>query len=1111
MTDITEQASYDATVYQIATTDAVLGGPGGIANKAAQALANRTKYLKGVYDTLIATTLPLYAKLVSPTFTGTPKAPTAPLDTNTTQLATTEFVLNQASDGNPLVNGAVKPGTSERYSRADHVHPIDTTRAPLADAALTGAPTSTTPPLGDTSKRITTMEALAAALVAFGTPTSDQFDSTIGRFLKVGDFGIGRTDLTDLGLDLNTLTATGFYLAGATATNKPAGVGTAFMIVMSNAQNWTEQLLFPQATTRGFRRYQNGLGVWSDWVEDWNGGNLVKTASANDTTAGSITKVGDFGLGVTPTVGGNALADGTDLNSVVVSGMYAQSQNVKATAALNYPVTKAGTLLVQRGGTQIVTQTYQEYDTGRQWSRGIYNGTPSSWAMSWDTGTLEKTTSTTDTVVGRMMKVGDYGIGLDGGVKTVINSDAEWSKPSGWTGFIDVAASKLKGATVPTAAGFTSSYGMWQIVGRRDTLGGYTGLFVDYGSGRTWIGYANANNIAPTFLEVFNKANVSAFMQTLLDDSSQAEAQATLGISAMINGITYKNVAGGANVAMTTTECNVGIIVLSGAITANISVSVPAAQGMWNVLNRTTGNFTVTFKTAASGSVGQVVPQGKQSQLFSDGTQIYFGQTAFADAYFKGEVVGDNMNNFRIIGGNYGSFWRNDGGTLYLMMTNSGDQYGNYNALRPFSVNVSTGRVNISNGLGITTLPDGTNSGDAASTAFVQNALAVYGLSAKSNTVTDLNALRGTQFFGFAATATGAVPGSNYDAVGYQIEASGQRTQWAVLAGGLVYVRTDDSTDASGFADWVPQATQDYVGQTLAASGVGTVTGPVSLDLNTATSGGFYRTTSATANSPISSNLSVMVAPYNDGGCLQIASQLGGANRLFWRSQAGGNWTGWAELSSAGKKFAKFTSTGTWTCPEGVTTIWVSGCAGGGGGGGGAGLAQPGAGGGGGGGAGQFVIMEPITVVPGTVYTITIGGGGAAGATAASGTAGKNGSTGGVTRFGGLLTLTGGQLGAGGDINSGAGGFGSTNGGGGSDGGDARGQLSGGDGGSGGSGPYGTAGGGGRAGSGGGAVGRTGLGYGCGGGGGGGGYGTAGTATGGAASAGLPGFLYLEY
>ncbi|WP_240512421.1 phage tail protein [Enterobacter hormaechei] len=57
------------------------------------------------------------------------------------------------------------------------------------------------------------------------------------------------------------------------------------------------------------------------------------------------------------------------------------------------------------------------------------------------------------------------------------------------------------------------------------------------------------------------------------------------------------------------------------------------------------------------------------------------------------EVQSTIANNFRIAYGNYGSFWRNDGSNLYLMLTNKGDAYGAYNALRPLRVSLETGAL----------------------------------------------------------------------------------------------------------------------------------------------------------------------------------------------------------------------------------------------------------------------------------------------------------------------------------------------------------------------------------------------------------------------------------
>lgn len=67
----------------------------------------------------------------------------------------------------------------------------------------------------------------------------------------------------------------------------------------------------------------------------------------------------------------------------------------------------------------------------------------------------------------------------------------------------------------------------------------------------------------------------------------------------------------------------------------------------------------------------------------------------------SGEVISTNLNQFRMIWDNYGAFWRNDGANLYLLLTNSGDQYGGYNSLRPFYVNLATGGVKMDNSLNV--------------------------------------------------------------------------------------------------------------------------------------------------------------------------------------------------------------------------------------------------------------------------------------------------------------------------------------------------------------------------------------------------------------------------
>jgi hypothetical protein len=141
--------------------------------------------------------------------------------------------------------------------------------------------------------------------------------------------------------------------------------------------------------------------------------------------------------------------------------------------------------------------------------------------------------------------------------------------------------------------------------------------------------------------------------------------------------------------------------------------------------------------------------------------------------------------------------------------------------------------------------------------------------------------------------------------------------------------------------------------------------------------------------------------------------------RIYLRQSTGGNWTLWRELTSSLQKgIVRFTASGSWVVPEGVTLVWVSGVApGGGGGGGGAGGASAYYGAGGAGGAaGQSVIRSAQSVVPGQTITITIGSPGAGGASSAG--VGNNGTAGGaltVTNMSGAnLILSGGGPGGGG-------------------------------------------------------------------------------------------------
>lgn len=141
----------------------------------------------------VDTALGLKANLASPTFTGVPAAPTAVVDTNTTQLATTAYVVGQAGTATPIVNGTGAVGTSLRYARQDHVHPTDTSRLAAASnlSDLGNAATARTNlGLGTIAVKNTASTAdMIAATDSTKAPTLDQlrFITMNGRFRELSN------------------------------------------------------------------------------------------------------------------------------------------------------------------------------------------------------------------------------------------------------------------------------------------------------------------------------------------------------------------------------------------------------------------------------------------------------------------------------------------------------------------------------------------------------------------------------------------------------------------------------------------------------------------------------------------------------------------------------------------------------------------------------------------------------------------------------------------------------------------------------------------------------------------------------------------------------------
>lgn len=99
----------------------------------------------------------------------------------------------------------------------------------------------------------------------------------------------------------------------------------------------------------------------------------------------------------------------------------------------------------------------------------------------------------------------------------------------------------------------------------------------------------------------------------------------------------------------------------------------------------------------------------------------------------KGEFISTGVNtganNLRMIGGRYGAIQRNDGVGVYLLATNADDAYGNYNSLRPFTMELASGFITLGHGAKVIGNFETTNA------ANLKGSLTVSGAAAFANSV----------------------------------------------------------------------------------------------------------------------------------------------------------------------------------------------------------------------------------------------------------------------------------------------------------------------------------------------------------------------------------------
>lgn len=334
MANLTETNRWEAGIYQLETSDPVMGGPNGIDNRAPRELANRTLWLK--------TEL---AKAV------------AQIGANKTEAAQAYALkTGQITAGAGLTGG----GTLAANRTISLGQPADLTET-SESVAVSNTHSHKLPRASSTARGI-----VRVANTLTGTATDDALSAAMGK--KLADEKLGNSG--DQTITDGTLT-----IGRANTWNKiimPSGRGN--WILEANptaAEDVADSIRFnfkfeePGKKIKALRFHAIGTDGETVAYQSW----VMAKAAATAAVKADAKRLTD-----------------EDLNSITFPGIYGQRLNVNATAERNYPTKKAGSLLsmpsAYNSDTDIAShQIYIPFDADEIWRRGKdYSGNWTAWA-----------------------------------------------------------------------------------------------------------------------------------------------------------------------------------------------------------------------------------------------------------------------------------------------------------------------------------------------------------------------------------------------------------------------------------------------------------------------------------------------------------------------------------------------------------------------------------------------------------------------------------------------------------------------------------------------------------------------------------------------------------
>lgn len=264
-----------------------------------------------------------------------------------------------------------------------------------------------------------------------------------------------------------------------------------------------------------------------------------------------------------------------------------------------------------------------------------------------------------------------------------VNADDDLTRPNGFT--LEQLAAQSKGYPLNEALGNLLTF----------KLNRYRNVQFAIGSGNTDFYLRSMRDDNPETAKKWARVYTTDFKPTLTDVKAADHSNnfaARMGVSRVLTGNNAPTSAG-----IWSAENSSWAAVPWGSVLCTTNASdLSTASG--------NGKFQHYLQLAheAGGKPGLRAALNVNGTFSGwDSVMMSRGGTFTGVVKTNAEIQSTSSDNYRLIGGDYGSFWRNDGNALYLMLTNAKDQYGTWNSLRPFTIDVKTGQSTFAHSMGI--------------------------------------------------------------------------------------------------------------------------------------------------------------------------------------------------------------------------------------------------------------------------------------------------------------------------------------------------------------------------------------------------------------------------